>query len=59
MKGVSPQVLSVTAATAGEFVFEGSDFFSPASLKRGWVCVGDGVMLKLNNGKAGVNELWK
>ena len=55
-----PSVLTVSAANASGFVFEGSGFFSPASLRRGWVCVGDGVILKLtDNNRAGVEELWK
>jgi hypothetical protein len=58
MKGVSPSVFSVTAATAGQFVFDGADHFSAATLKRGWVCVGDGVILKMEDGKAGIEELW-
>lgn len=58
MKGVSSLLLTVTSSTAKDFVFSGSQFFSAASLRRGWVCVGDGAIVRLNNGTAGVDELW-
>ena len=55
-----PSVLSVFVSNASSFVFEGRGFFSPASLRRGWVCVGDGVVLKLSEGNtAGVEEIWR
>ncbi|XP_019862481.1 PREDICTED: breast cancer type 2 susceptibility protein homolog [Amphimedon queenslandica] len=58
-KGVCPSVLSVSVSNASSFVFEGRGFFSPASLRRGWVCVGDGVVLKLSErNTAGAEELW-
>lgn len=59
-KGVCPSLLSVSVSNASSFVFEGRGFFSPASLRRGWVCVGDGVVLKLSErNTAGVEELWR
>ena len=56
---MSPSVLCVSSSTADQFVFSGGEFFSELLLRNGRGYVGDGAMLKLNNGQAGVNELWR
>ena len=56
---MSPSVLLVSSSTAGQFVFSGDEFFSKLLLQKGRGYVGDGAMLKLSDGKAGVNELWR
>ena len=56
---MSPSVVLVSSSMADQFVFSGGEFFSELLLRKGCGYVGDGAMLKLNNGQAGVNELWR
>ena len=56
--GVHHKVMSVTASNAVEFCFSGSHFFSSTVLSGAPVCVGDGAMLTLSNGIAGLHQFW-
>lgn len=57
--GVQNDVISVTASNAVNFCFSGAQYFSSAVLSGAVVCVGDGAMLTLLNGKAGVEQFWE
>ena len=57
--GVHTATLTVTASNAAAFQFRGDLFFSLAVLDGAPVCVGDGAMLRLSEGQAGVRELWE
>ena len=57
--GLHPPTLRVSSANASEFHFPGDLFFSSAVLGGATVCVGDGAMLRLREGRAGARELWQ
>ena len=57
--GVHPSVVGVSVANAESFTFSGPHHFSPVVLRGAAVCVGDGVMLQLREGCAGVEEFWQ
>ena len=57
--GVHPSVVEVSVRNAVEFKFGGFHYFSAAVLSGSPVCVGDGVMLRLKDGCAGVREFWQ
>lgn len=57
--GVHPATVAVTASNAAAFQFRGDVFFSSSVLAGAPVCVGDGAMLRLREGRAGVRELWE
>ena len=57
--GVHPSVVGVSVANAESFTFSGPHYFSPVVLQGAAVCVGDGVMLQLREGCAGVVEFWQ
>ena len=57
--GISPAVLNVSVTTATDFVFSRDHNFSSLAIEQRNVCVGDGVILSLDNGSIGLEELWK
>ena len=57
--GVHPSVVEVSVRNAVEFKFGGFQYFSAAVLNGSPVCVGDGAMLRLKDGFAGVSEFWE
>lgn len=57
--GVHPSVANVSVTNAVAFRFCGSHYFSAAVLRGSPVCVGDGAMLRLAEGSAGVSEFSK
>ena len=57
--GVHPSVLGLSVSNAESFTFSGPHYFSPAVLRGAAVCVGDGLMLRLRDGRAGVEEFWQ
>ena len=57
--GISPAVLNVSVTTATDFVFSRDHNFSSLAIEQRNVCVGDGVILSLDNGSIGVEELWR
>ena len=57
--GVHPSVVEVSVRNAVEFKFGGFHYFSAAVLSGSPVCVGDGAMLRLKDGCAGVTEFWE
>jgi hypothetical protein len=57
--GVHPTTVAVAANSASSYTFSGELFFSSAVLEGAPVCVGDGAVLRLNNGVAGPEELWE
>ena len=57
--GISPAMLNVSVTTATDFVFSRDHNFSSLAIEQRNVCVGDGVILSLDNGSIGLEELWK
>ncbi len=57
--GVHPLVVGISVSNAVAFRFSGSHYFSIAVQQGSPVCVGDGAMLRLTKGSAGVSELWE
>ena len=56
---IHPAVLRMSVNNALEFSFSGSHYFSSAVLNGAVVCVGDGGLLRLADGRAGVREFWE
>lgn len=58
-QGVHPSVVAVSISNAADFHFSGGHYFSSAVLNGAPVCVGDGAVLRLREGGAGVGECWE
>ena len=57
--GVHLSVMNVSAANAASFHFYGAHFFSAVVLSGAPICVGDGAVLTLSSGSAGVEQFWE
>ena len=57
--GVHPATVRVNAGNAATFQFSGELFFSSAVLDGAPVCVGDGAVVRLKEGRLGASELWE
>ena len=55
--GVHPAVSRVSVYNAKEFSFTVAQYFSTSVLDGAPVCIGDGAVLRLKDGRAGVDEL--